>query len=174
MKSCCFIGHREIPNEALVLSRVKEIIEALIIGQDVRMFLFGSRSRFNDICHAAVTELQKTYRDIVRVNYNLKSEYSFTKKDYESLSSRWRDNQRLKWFEFSENSDKLQNAGKASYAERNQMMIDSSDFCVFFCLEDYKPKPNPYRRTSGNSGTRLAYTYALRKKKIIINVADIL
>ena len=50
------------------------------------------------------------------------------------------------------------NAGKASYIERNQAMIDNSDYCIFYFDEDYSPQ-----RT--RSGTKIAYDYALRKAK---------
>ena len=65
-------------------------------------------------------------------------------------------------------------AGKASYVERNREMIDDSDFCVFFYIEEYKPEHDPHRKTSGKSGTKMAYDYAVRKKKPIINVAKLI
>ena len=73
-------------------------------------------------------------------------------------------------------SDRLWSAGKASYVERNQDMINASDYCVFYYNENYvpelkrPPKHNmllPSRRTSG---TKIAYEYALKKKKEIINI----
>ena len=69
-------------------------------------------------------------------------------------------------------SDRVFRAGKASYVERNREMIGDSDICVFFYIEEYKPEPNPHRKTSGKSGTKPAYDYAVGKKKPIINVAD--
>ena len=69
----------------------------------------------------------------------------------------------------------MENAGKASYVERNQEMINKSDFCVVYYDENYAP---PRRRNSRRdltdyqpkSGTRLAYDYAVKKGKEIINV----
>ena len=72
----------------------------------------------------------------------------------------------------------MENAGKASYEERNQAMINASDFCVFYYDESYKPPLRKQKRSltseQPNSGTKLAYKYALRKSKngsiTIINI----
>ena len=55
-------------------------------------------------------------------------------------------------------------AGRASYVERNQAMINDSDFCVFFYNKNYVPT------TKTNSGTKIAYEYAIKKKKNVINL----
>ena len=65
-------------------------------------------------------------------------------------------------------------SGRNIYIARNRALIDESDVCVFYYDENYKP---PRRKTDKkaisdyqpNSGTALAYKYALQKKKIIIN-----
>ena len=67
------------------------------------------------------------------------------------------------------------NAGKASYVERNYYMIDKSQVCIVYYNPDYKP---PKRKSSRQiltdyqpkSGTKLAYEYAVKKNKKIINV----
>jgi hypothetical protein len=63
----------------------------------------------------------------------------------------------------------MENAGRASYVERNQEMINKSDFCVVYYDENYAP---PRRKNSRRdmtdyqprSGTKIAYDYAVRKK----------
>ena len=68
----------------------------------------------------------------------------------------------------------MENAGRASYVERNQEMINKSDFCIVYYDENYAP---PKRKNSRRdltdyqpkSGTKIAYDYAVKKKKIIIN-----
>ena len=67
---------------------------------------------------------------------------------------------------------KLENAGKYSYVKRNYEMIDSSTYCVFYYNENYTPPLNrqalpSFKRTSG---TKIAYTYATKKNKNIINL----
>ena len=55
--TCCFIGHRTIDETEELKSRLKEIIEKLIIDEKVDTFLFGSKSRFNSLCREIVTEI---------------------------------------------------------------------------------------------------------------------
>ncbi len=157
---------------------VKQLIENLISEKGVRVFHFGSKSEFDDICHLVVTELQSVYSDILRVNYNRESEYAVKKNEKakleESESRLLKKDITLKDFDEAKSSDRIQKAGKVSYVERNQEMIDDSDFCVFFYIEEYKPQPNPYYASSGKSGTKLAYDYAVRKKKTIFNIAGMI
>ena len=69
----------------------------------------------------------------------------------------------------------MENAGRASYVERNQEMINKSDFCIVYYDENYLP---PRRKNSRRdlfdyqpkSGTAVAYDYAVKKKKEIVNV----
>ena len=64
--------------------------------------------------------------------------------------------------------ERVKNSGKASYILRNQKMIDASDFCVFYYDKNYIPLTN--KQT--NSGTHLAYQYAVKMKKQIINLCN--
>ena len=70
---------------------------------------------------------------------------------------------------------KVEKAGKASYVERNQEMINASDVCVFYYNAEYKPQKRKQTKPvlstyQPKSGTRLAYLYAVKKKKQIINL----
>lgn len=71
---------------------------------------------------------------------------------------------------------KIVNAGKYSYVERNYEMIDSSTYCVFYYNESYvvslkrQTKRNKFFSSQRNSGTKIAYKYAIKKKKDIINL----
>ncbi len=69
------------------------------------------------------------------------------------------------------------NVGKAVYIKRNLEMIDKSDICVIYYTSDYStPQRKQGRKSlfdySLQSGTKLAYTYATRINKKIINLAD--
>ena len=78
-------------------------------------------------------------------------------------------------------SDRIWSAGKASYVERNQDMIDASDYCVCYYNEHYQPPKRKYSKRDvfeyqPKSGTGLAYEYATyklqsNKKLIIINIS---
>ena len=60
-KSCSFFGHRDIIITDKLKQKVNDTIENLIVNDNVRVFLFGSRSNFNSLCHAVVTQLQDKY-----------------------------------------------------------------------------------------------------------------
>ncbi|MBQ8443844.1 MAG: hypothetical protein IJX25_00625 [Clostridia bacterium] len=56
-------------------------------------------------------------------------------------------------------------------------MIDDSEYCLFYYDEDYQPEKRKSSKRSvlyyqPKSGTRLAYEYAKRKKKKVINIKD--
>lgn len=66
-------------------------------------------------------------------------------------------------------------SGRGSYVERNQAMIDDSDICVFYFDENYLPprrknSPRDISDCQPKSGTKIAFDYAKRKKKHILNV----
>ncbi len=54
--------------------------------------------------------------------------------------------------------ENIKKAGKASYVERNRIMIDESDFGIFYMNENYF-------LSKSKSGTKIAYDYALKKSK---------
>ena len=59
--------------------------------------------------------------------------------------------------------ERLLNAGRAVYVERNYEMIDNSRYCICYYDEKYVPDGR-------NSGTKIAYDYAVRKRLEIINI----
>ncbi len=66
-------------------------------------------------------------------------------------------------------------SGRASYVERNQAMINDSDYCIFYYDENYKPEKRKHSKRNSayyqpKSGTKLAYNYAKKNNKIIYNV----
>ena len=67
----------------------------------------------------------------------------------------------IREFENIKKSDRVNSAGRASYMERNCLMIKDSNFVVVHLAEG---------RNAGKSGTRLAYKYSLRQKKSMITV----
>ena len=86
----------------------------------------------------------------------------------------WYEESLLEHYEGTYFPNHMEKAGKASYVERNQEMINKSDFCVIYYDENYLP---PRRKNSRRdlfdyqpkSGTAVAYDYAVKKKKKIIN-----
>ena len=179
MKTCCFLGHRKIDETEELKSRLKSIITYLIEDEKVEVFLFGSRSDFNSLCHAIVTELKEKYPHIQRRAYTCRSETCTLEKErayWEEIYSHFAKQPVMLLGVEEEVEHKTKwTSGRAQYIERNQAMIDESEFCVFYYDEKYKPPMKKLSKKSissyqPKSGTRLAYKYAIKKQKIIINL----
>lgn len=178
-KSCCFIGHRKINLTKQLETQLHKVIESLIVHYKVNVFLFGSKSQFNDICHAVVTSLKEKYPWIKRIAYTCQSESCILEKEKE----KWKElyttvlskDIPLLCMEEEYHYPAKYKAGKASYVERNYAMIDHSQYCIFYYDPSYTI---PMRQNSKNknalfrpsSGTQLAYQYAVKKKKILLNL----
>lgn len=164
MKTCSFFGHRNTKETPELCSELRKTVVYLIREKEVQWFLFGSRSSFDDLCLRTVTELQADYPEIKRMYVRSNHPY-IEKQDKEYLLERYDDTLM---------PNRIKNAGRAVYVERNQEIINASDFCVFYYDTEYKP---PLRKGSGKgdsyqpkSGTRMAYQYAVQKKKEIVNL----
>ena len=163
-KSCCFFGHRKIDETEVLKNNLYVIIENLIVNEKLDTFLFGSKSQFDDLCHKIVTELKEKYPHIKRI---------YVRSAFQHIPD-WYEDSLLQHYEDTYFPEHMENAGRASYVERNQEMINKSDFCIVYYDENYAP---PKRKNSRRdltdyqprSGTKIAYNYAVKKKKIIIN-----
>ncbi|MBO5910253.1 MAG: hypothetical protein J6Q15_01955 [Clostridia bacterium] len=161
----CFIGHRTIQkNKELISSLNQTIID--LINKGATTFIFGSMSEFDGLSWETVTTLKANYPFIKRVY--VRSAYQYIDKSYEKYL--------LESYEETYFPTKLANAGKSSYVERNYEMIDASTYCVFYYNENYIPaidqqaKHNMLLQSKRNSGTKIAYNYALKRNKTIINL----
>ena len=165
--TACFFGHRKIDETEELKNKLSEIIENLIANENVDTFLFGSKSQFDDLCHKVVTDLKEKHPYIKRV---------YVRSSFQHIPD-WYEDSLLNHYEDTYFPEHMEKAGKASYVERNQEMINKSDFCVFYYDENYLP---PRRKNSRRdltdyqpkSGTAVAYGYAVKKKKEIINVFE--
>ncbi|MBR6687911.1 MAG: hypothetical protein IKL77_04070 [Clostridia bacterium] len=161
----CFIGHRNIDdNEKLKFLLIQTVVDLICKG--VTTFLFGSKSEFDDLSWEVVTSLKNTYPYIKRVY--VRSAYQYISKPYEKYL--------LGFYEETYFPAKLENAGKYTYVERNYAMIDNSTYCVFYYNENYvvplkrRLKSDMLLQRSRSSGTKIAYNYAVKKSKVIINL----
>lgn len=141
MKSCSFFGHRDTPQTEELKEKVREIVERLIVEEGIDTFLFGSRSNFDELCHMVVTELKEKFPYIQRIDYLCKHETACfvgegmkMKQQIKKLTGR---DVYVPEFEEIKEPDRINSAGKAAYVERNQLMIDDSDYCVFYYNPDY-------------------------------------
>lgn len=151
--TCCFIGHRTINETEELKERLCEIIEKLIVDENVDTFLFGSKSRFNSLCHELVTEIKEKYPHIKR---------TYVRAEYLNIDDSYKD-YLLQHYEDTYYPEKIIGAGKAVYVERNCEMIDKSHFCIVYYNEQNAP-------TTRKSGTKIAVDYAVKQGKRIINL----
>jgi len=164
-KACCFFEHRKINETPELIERITKEIKFLITENEVSIFYFGSKSQFDDLCHKIVTELKEKYPHIKRM---------YVRSAFQHIPD-WYEDSLLQHYEDTYFPEHMGNAGRASYVERNQEMINHSKFCVVYYDENYLP---PRRKNSRRdlfdyqpkSGTAVAYDYAVKKKKEIINL----
>lgn len=180
--SCCFIGHRKIEITEEYKQKLKNIVEDLIVNHNVLTFLFGSRSDFDYLCHLVVTELKEKYSNINRIAYTCKGESCILENERQKweriYSSLQKGEVHLLGVEEEFEHKTKYTAGKASYVERNYAMIDDSDYCIFYYKKNYQPEMRKYSKRNvscyqPNSETKIAYDYAKRKRKIIMNLAEL-
>ena len=153
--TCCFIGHRRVAETNALKTELKKTVEGLITEKQVDTFLFGSRSRFDDLCYSVVSDLKEKHPHIKRIY--VRAEYPIINEDYEKYL--------LQSYEETFYPEKLVGAGRAVYVKRNFEMIDKSSFCVVFLDKESAPL---------KSGTRIAVNYAVKKGKTVINLFDLL
>lgn len=151
-----FIGHRKIENTEILKQKLTDIITTLIKNDGADIFLFGSKSMFDDICLEVVTKLKEYYSLIKRI---------YVRSAEEHISEQYKD-YLLTLYDKTFFSDKVSGAGYRSYVKRNQVMIDMCDVLITYFNKDYK------LLASRKSGTRSAVEYALKKKKRIINLYE--
>ena len=164
-KACCFFGHRKIKENAELIERLSKEIDVLITEKEVSTFYFGSKSEFDGLCHKVVTELKEKYPHIKRI---------YVRSAYQHIPD-WYEESLLKHYEGTYFPEHMENAGRASYVERNQEMINKSDYCIVYYDENYLP---PRRKNSRRdlfdyqpkSGTKVALDYAIKKGICIKNV----
>ncbi len=163
--ACCFFGHRKIKDADIIRKKLYDIIEFVIVEEKIDTFLFGSRSEFDKLCYQVVSQLKVKYSHIKRI---------YVRGEFPYINDNYRANL-LKKYEDTYYPDHIIGAGRAVYVERNQEIINRSKVCVVYYDENYLPMVRKAdgdnsMNCSSKSGTRLAYNYALKKQKKIINV----
>ena len=152
-----FIGNRELVVTQTMKDKLKRVIEGLIVDERADEFLFGSRSRFNDLCYEVVTELKSVYGHIRRIN--VRAEYEYV--------GQWYIDDLLTEYERSFFPESVHGAGAKAYVERNAVMVDMCDVLLFYLDPSFVPR-------RGKSGTGMAVAYAARKKKRVIDFYGLL
>ena len=149
--TCCFFGHRKISVTDRLKQTLYENIEKLITEKGVDTFLFGSKSQFDSLCLDTVTQIKDKYPHIKRIY--VRAEFPYIDDSYKAYL--------LESYDDTYYPDKLLNAGRAVYVERNCEMIDKSAFCIVYYDESSSP-------TKRKSGTKSALDYACKLGKDIV------
>ena len=146
-----------------------------LLEQGVATFLFGDHSEFNTLCYKVVSELREVYPQIRRIlcpHIHLIG----TASDYPDADA-YTMQFLLDGYEDSICPDGVAAAGKAAYVERNQAMIQASDFCVFYFNNEYLPASRKESKKAiksyqPKSGTGVAFDYAKAHGRTIINLYE--
>ncbi len=152
-RTCCFLGHRRITENEKLIEVLYAVIETMIRTDEVDTFLFGSKSRFNDLCLELVTDLKEKYPHIKRIY--VRAEYPHISDEYEEYL--------LQIYDETYYPETIQRSGSAVYVERNCEMIDRSRYCIIY----YDQQNMPVNR---KSGTEIAFHYATKKGKRIVKL----
>ena len=171
--TACFFGHRKIDATDELKTTLYEEIEKLITVDGIDTFLFGSKSQFDDLCYKIVCKLKDKYPDIRRIYVRAESEF------IDGEGSRAYREGLMELYEHTYYPESVSGAGKAVYVKRNQHMIDESAVCVVYYDENYAPSRRKQGRSAltdyqPKSGTGVAYKYAEKKKRRIINIYSML
>ncbi len=163
--TCCFLGHRkiDITNEQRI--KLYNVIETLIVKYGIDTFLFGDKSQFNDLCYEIVSELKKNYPYLKRIYVRAQSPY--INDAYKAYL--------LKNYEDTYYPNSVIKAGRLSYIKRNYEMINESEYCIIYFNKDYVPTKQKNENIcprQTKSGTQIAYDYALKSQRKIINIFD--
>lgn len=148
-KTCSCFGHYNVNITDDLKERTRTAIDSAI-RDGVRIFLFGGRSDFDDLCYDLVAEQRNVNPElnIKRVfcfaldNQLRKPPRWFIRKEYEALECPTKDFD--DWY--------------TSIYYRNLAMIDKSDLVLFWVEE------------RENSGAYKTYRYAVKKHKRIVNL----
>ena len=132
-------------------TRIAEVVERLITDEKVDTFLFGSKSQFDSFCLEIVTEMKEKYPHVKRIY--VRAGFPYINDDYLRYL--------LKSYDDTYYPEKLHDAGKAAYVERNFEMINNSKYCIVYYDEQNTP-------TTRKSGTKIALDYAIKKGREVI------
>ena len=149
--TCCIFGHRSICESESLHSQLLNTLERLITEENVQEFLFGSKSDFDRLCLALLSQLKERYPQVKRIY--VRAEFPYIDESYKDYL--------LRFYDETYYPPSLLGAGRASYVKRNYEMIDRSRFCLVYCNEACFP-------TGRKSGTKIALAYAVKKKKEIL------
>lgn len=151
-KTCCFTGHREIPNkeQAIIKAKIKEKIIKLI-ENGVTYFGTGGARGFDTLAAEVILELKVLYPHIKLILVL----------PCANQAKGWNHEDKVKYDHIKSKADKIKILSQSYYSgcmhARNRHMVDNSAYCVCYC-----------KKTTG--GTAYTIDYAIKNKLNVISI----
>ena len=152
-KTCCFSGHRILPDYKKLLPKLQEETERHIqLG--VTHFLNGGAIGFDILAAEVVLSLKQ--------KYNISLEMVLPCLDQDKT---WNKKNKIRYNYILTNADKVTYLANQYYdgcmIERNRYMVDHSDYCIAYLVNQ-------------RGGSYYTVNYALKINKNVVNIANLL
>ncbi|MBE6637832.1 MAG: DUF1273 domain-containing protein [Ruminococcaceae bacterium] len=152
-KTCCFTGHRNIPQDqrdALMERLKKEIV--LLAGNGYCRFIAGGALGFDTMAAEAVLALKSQYPTL---------QLALALPHTEQAKS-WSEQDRAVYNDILQRADSVTytsaGRGRGCMQIRNRYMVDHSSFCICYLAKD-------------NGGTAYTVKYAGKRGVAVVNIA---
>lgn len=152
-KSCCFTGHRKLPDgqEAEIMAKTEAEIRKFLSG-GINRFLLGGAIGYDT--------------EVAKLLFRLKNECCGIKVvliyPFDGYTDRWNDAQKAEYAELLPQYDEAirasERSGRDAYLLRNRLLVDGASVCIAYC--------HKYR-----SGTAYTIRYAKAQGLMVINMA---
>lgn len=152
-KSCCFSGHRRLPEgqRAEIMAKTEAEVRKLLSG-GINQFLLGGAVGYDTEVAKLLFHLKNERPDIRVVLI-----YPF-----DGYIERWNDAQKAEYAELLPKYDEVikasERSGRDAYLLRNRLLVDGASVCIAYC--------HKYR-----SGTAYTIRYAKTQGLMVINTA---
>ncbi len=154
MLTCCFTGHRTIPNDTrlMLVAKLDNTLHALA-EKGYTVFRCGGARGFDTLAALRVLHLKKKY-PAVKLSLILPCK---------DQAASWREGERLIWQDILKKADEVRFIAERYAPEcmhlRNRALVEGADTCVAYL-------------TSNRGGTLYTCSYALKMGLSLINLAD--
>lgn len=132
-KTCCFTGHRIIAKKDIsVIQKLAKAVILELVEQGVEYFCVGGALGFDTLAAQLLMQL----RDEERISIKIRLICPFPE-----FTSRWTSRQKEVFQEMLPGYDSVlyaeQSESSEAYLKRNRQLVDSSRYCIAYCIRDY-------------------------------------